>query len=107
MPYIQEEVREALDSHIDRLADALDNEGECNYAISRLLCMSHKIDVAPKYSKINKIVGILECIKLEFYRRLSLYEQAKIEENGDVNEYCEFEKTMSSNSTGVLDDGVL
>jgi broad-specificity NMP kinase len=40
---------------------------------------------APKYHKYNAAVGVLECAKLELYRRLvSGYEDTKIIENGDV-----------------------
>ena len=94
MPYIAEEVRNSLDSYIDNLAAELDTDGECNYAISRLLCRSFNMDNKPRYSKINTIVGILECVKLEFYRRVASYEQVKIEENGDVEEYQEFDKVI-------------
>jgi len=39
----------------------------------------------PKYKRYNKAMGVLECIKQEFYRRvISKYEDQKIEENGDV-----------------------
>jgi len=37
------------------------------------------------YSNVNEIIGALECIKLELYRRVAApYEDLKIEENGDV-----------------------
>lgn len=88
MPYITEEARDELDNNIEVLANSLRNEGEMNYAITRILCIACGIS-EPKYSKINKAVGVLECAKLEFYRRLSKYEQIKIEENGDLHEYRE------------------
>jgi hypothetical protein len=38
-----------------------------------------------RYYHINKAVGVLECIKMEFYRRVAApYEDTKIEQNGDV-----------------------
>jgi hypothetical protein len=37
------------------------------------------------YSIINDIVGVLECAKMEFYRRVAVpYEDKKRTENGDV-----------------------
>jgi hypothetical protein len=37
------------------------------------------------YAEINEVVGVLECCKLELYRRLAApYEDTKIKENGDV-----------------------
>jgi len=86
MPYIAEEERETLDNNIELLANSIRNEGEANYAITRILCIACGIS-EPKYSKINKAIGILECAKLEFYRRLSSYEDIKIRDNGDVYEY--------------------
>jgi hypothetical protein len=39
----------------------------------------------PKYFNYNRAVGVLECIKLEFYRRMvGPYEDTKIRESGDV-----------------------
>jgi hypothetical protein len=38
-----------------------------------------------RYFHINKAVGVLECVKLEFYRRVAApYEDEKIKESGDV-----------------------
>ncbi len=37
------------------------------------------------YSKANELVGVLECVKQEFYRRQVVpYEEEKIRENGDL-----------------------
>lgn len=88
MPYITQESREELDNNIESLANLIRDEGEINYAITRILCIACGIS-EPRYSKINKAIGVLECAKLEFYRRLSNYEQLKIEENGDLYEYHE------------------
>jgi hypothetical protein len=39
----------------------------------------------PKYFNYNRAIGVLECIKLEFYRRMvGPYEDIKIKEAGDV-----------------------
>jgi len=56
--------------------------GEINYIITRL-CDAMLEDV--RYSKINSLIGVLECAKLELYRRVAApYEDDKIESNGDV-----------------------
>ena len=37
------------------------------------------------YHAYNEIIGVLECVKQEFYRRMvAPYEDKKCEENGDV-----------------------
>jgi len=38
-----------------------------------------------KYATLNTVIGVLECAKLELYRRVVAdYEDQKCEENGDV-----------------------
>lgn len=84
MPYIHPEDREELDPFIDYLIDQIDysNIGELNYIITRL-CDAMLGEV--RYSKINSLIGVLECAKLELYRRVAApYEDDKIDENGDV-----------------------
>lgn len=91
MPYIVSEKREALDPHIDALLNALrelesddpsnTHCGNLNYVITRLLFGSY----AQRYSEINEAVGVLECAKLEFYRKFAApYENQKCHENGDI-----------------------
>jgi hypothetical protein len=92
MPYIKQDERKRYDKHIDGLISALtDNpsrtqpwtSGELNYIISRLIWQL--FDKDKKYQRINDIVGSLEGIKLEFYRRKAdPYEEIKIKENGDL-----------------------
>jgi hypothetical protein len=37
------------------------------------------------YALLNELIGVLECAKLELYRRVaSPYEDEKIQSNGDV-----------------------
>lgn len=95
MPYIKQEDRNRVDSLVDSLAriiaqDSVDNcqetSGRLNYAITTLM---HKVlkheNVQENYSSYNDLIGMLECAKLELYRRkISPYEDKKIEENGDV-----------------------
>jgi hypothetical protein len=39
----------------------------------------------PSYYNYNRAIGVLESIKLEYYRReVAAYENKKIKENGDI-----------------------
>ena len=79
MPYITEEAREQLND-----GGLPDNEGELNYVISSLLD-EYLAQYGCNYTNINQVVGVLECAKLEIYRRMAApYEDAKMRENGDV-----------------------
>lgn len=56
-------------------------EGELNFLITRILLATNP----KRYSDYNKLVGVLECVKQEFYRRsIAKYEDKKIQENGDI-----------------------
>jgi len=91
MPYIKKENRPPYDPGIDSLIEKLSKadpdakKGEMNYVISRILkgVYGHKDNT--RYTNINDAIGVLECVKLELYRRVAApYEDVKIEENGDV-----------------------
>jgi hypothetical protein len=56
-------------------------DGDLNYIVTSIF----KKFYAPRYFNYNRAIGVLESIKLEFYRRVvALYEDIKIKENGDV-----------------------
>lgn len=58
--------------------------GELNYAITKLI-ERYRALVGDSYGTFNNIVGVLECAKLEMYRRVAApYEDFKKEVNGDV-----------------------
>lgn len=79
MPYIPPEDREALE-----LGANATSAGELNYKITRL-CHDYLAYFGTSYNRLNDIVGVLECAKLEFYqRRVRPYEDIKIAQNGDV-----------------------
>ena len=103
MPYIKEDQREKLDKEIEILVAAMKRlpypltsgvpglgakesdtrQGILNYVITRII--DGLIGEELKYSKVNDVVGALECCKLELYRRLAApYEDTKIKENGDA-----------------------
>ena len=85
MPYIKPEDRVTLDADPVVLQRRLDpvNPGELNYKITQLLVAY--LGETPTYERYNAVVGVLECAKLELYRRMVVpYEEKKKEENGDV-----------------------
>jgi hypothetical protein len=92
MPYINNDLRSTLDPVVDHIINALreleldfpesSTEGNLNYIISRVL---NGVYTNGGYKAINDAIGVLECIKQEYYRRVaSEYENKKIAENGDV-----------------------
>lgn len=95
MPYIKQTLRDKLDHDIDELCsnvfiDYKDDEieGIANYVISRYLNSLFNKKYGLRYFTINRMVGVLECVKLELYRRLaSPYEDNCINKNGDIIEY--------------------
>ena len=81
MPYIDAKKRKEL------MASPLPDPatpGELNYVIC-MLAMKYLDKTTRSYQHYNDVIGVLECAKLEMYRRLvSPYEDKKIKENGDV-----------------------
>lgn len=70
------------------------DEGEFNYSIHGLLNVWFKFR-GYSYSSINAAIGVLECAKMELYRRLAAhYEDYKARENGDVDVYHHFNEWM-------------
>jgi hypothetical protein len=89
MPYIRIDKRLRFDRWIDNLtaeltSDGVDNiTGNLNYIITKLFIKSKP----KRYKDYNELIGVLECCKLEFYRRvIAEYEHSKKLENGDVYE---------------------
>lgn len=81
MPYIKQYLKDEIDH--DGLVD---DPGKLNYKITTI-CDDYLSFHGKTYSNINEIVGVLECAKMEFYRRIAApYEDQKIRENGDVYE---------------------
>lgn len=83
MPYIKQEIRPGIDVVIDRVA--LDNEGELNYAITKLI-HNYILDRKINYSLLNSVMGVITCVGKEFYIRVVIpYEDHKRNENGKVS----------------------
>ena len=79
MPYIKPEQRALLDQ-----GNFPQNAGELNYCLTRWL--QRYLEMKGKnYQSLNEIMGVLECVSQEFYRRaVAPYEDEKIRENGDI-----------------------
>ena len=79
MPYIKKEDRIKLNK-----SNISNNSGEVNFQITMLI-NSYLERKGVSYTNLNEVIGVLECAKLEIYRRLAAkYEDKKIFENGDV-----------------------
>ena len=79
MPYIKKSDRERLAA-----GGEPESAGELNYTITKTLdgYLGRK---GLNYSTLNEIIGVLECAKIELYRRIAAdYEDGKIAANGDV-----------------------
>ena len=87
MPYIKSENRVKYENVLAELTGILKSlpmdevDGELNYVVTKMLKEVYPL----RYFSINRAVGVLECIKFEFYRRVAApHEDTKIKENGDV-----------------------
>ncbi|MEE8372500.1 MAG: hypothetical protein V3R87_02025 [Dehalococcoidia bacterium] len=59
--------------------------GELNYKITEACIDFIEENGGLSYTTVQNVIGVLECAKLELYRRvLAPYEDTKIAENGDV-----------------------
>ncbi len=99
MPYISRDQRRTVDPAIDALVEAIKKatvytgtafrevppDGAINYAFTQVL--RALVTVKPGYVNQERAVGILECCKLELYRKSTApYEDKKALENGEVYE---------------------
>ena len=83
MPYIPTEHREQWIDCFQMVPD-FRTSGELNYALT-CLCLMYVENTPMRYCDFNEVVGVLECVKQEFYRRAVIpYEDKKMIENGDV-----------------------
>jgi ribosomal protein S3AE len=87
LPYIKMENRNKYKNVLENLVKILKTlppeeiDGELNYVVTKILKEIYPL----RYFHINKAIGVLECIKLEYYRRVAApYEDLKIKESGDV-----------------------
>jgi len=84
MPYIEKEQREKFDEHLKEIVKKIDADGELNYCIYKL-CLMYLKRLGKSYFNLSRCISTMDCAKLEFYRKqVSIYEDIKIQENGDV-----------------------
>jgi len=90
-PYIEEERRDIIEVRECK------NAGELNYFLTtsilfylsnlnyNKLVKSKKVSAVNNYADYNEVIGVLECVKQELYRKvISKYEDKKEKENGTV-----------------------
>ena len=87
MPYIKEKHRSFYNGYIKDIINIINRfdeqgkAGQLTYIITKLLLLTKP----KRYHDYARLIGVLECAKLELYRRqVAKYEDIKIEENGDI-----------------------
>jgi len=88
IPYIKKELREKYYKSINDLVNILSlqnkdiMDGQVNFVITSII---KRVYTPDSYEILNRAVGVLESIKLEYYRRVVVpYEENKIRTSGDV-----------------------
>ena len=115
MPYITKDKRQQLDPLIDAIHHQLVGmrlddesnllEGNLNYLITRLLMKAYGDKYSTRYAQVNSAIGMMECCKLELYRKVAApYEDQKEFENGavEINPANEVVATIN-----IVDNGAL
>jgi hypothetical protein len=94
MPYIPKNERARYNDSINKIVNDLveklpaDNGkhfcvGDLNYIFSSIVWKL--FDKLPSYTRGNELIGVIECVKMEFIRRkLNRYEAEKCKINGDI-----------------------
>jgi hypothetical protein len=92
MPYIKPSPnREAIDPHVQPLSENINNVGDLNYAVTRLV-LRYILAKGLNYEDVNAAMGVFVASMLEMYRRVGVtYESLKLFQNGDVLEYTELD----------------
>lgn len=86
MPYINKERRKLLNEGMIEPS----SPGDLNWLIHEDVLKPYFKEQGVSYKTLNEVIGVLECVKLELYRRLaSRYEAKKITENGDIAFYVD------------------
>jgi len=88
VPYIAPEKRQKFEIEMSEFPST---PGELNYVITEIILgyivVNKRGDIS--YTTMNEIIGVLECIKQELYRRvLAPYENEKIVLNGDLESFA-------------------
>lgn len=95
MPYIVKDDREkfkVIEKELEK--NLINNVGELNYIVTNI-CLSYLKHKGLKYENLNGIAGALKCAGDEIQRRITgLYENTKININGDLKLYEEFTRNI-------------
>lgn len=93
MPYIEPEARKKLNKRVDSLSRGIDNKGELNYIITRLLHgYINKNGLC--YSILSDAHGVCSDVAAELYRTVVVpYEISKAKSNGSIGILGEHEKS--------------
>lgn len=90
MPYIARKDRAPYQRAVNELAalvpgDRTARPGHMNYIISLLIRRVYGESM--RYADHNEVVGLLNCVQQEFYRRATVpYEDEKIAQEGDLTD---------------------
>jgi len=102
MPYIKQADRDIFDEVIDLCQELMDSHGALsrdaegrerrkgivNYTITKIVVQNLKPDTGWSYASLSNAISVFEDAGYEMRRRLlSNYENNKILEHGDLNEY--------------------
>ncbi len=89
--FVEKLIKQLIKNSVDngKIPDSGDGtpmSGDVNYCITRIV---NSLCPQPRcYDDINTAIGVLECAKLELYRRVAVpYENLKKTQNGDIKEY--------------------
>lgn len=94
MPYIEQDKRDEIRPGLVEATATIYTPGELNFALSTLCHIYISRHGGLRYTTINEVIGVLECAKLELYRKLAgPYEDRKLNENGPVSD---LEKTAAN-----------
>ncbi len=79
MPYVTQERRRTLNA-----GGTIETAGDLNYVLTSVV-FDWLMQRSENYDNYNTVIGVLESMKLEIYRRtVSVYEDLKRDQNGDV-----------------------
>ncbi len=96
MPYILKNERAGLDDIVEaaEFEDNLIHVGHLNYVLTKII-MIFINRVGLNYDNFVGIIGVLQTMQLEIYRRIGApYENIKIIENGDVPEIASLNASL-------------
>lgn len=90
MPYINQTQRDRIRSELDALIEVLNDAGSqeidglLNYVFTMIVLRVMGKN-GWRYQMLARAVGLFECAKLEFYRKIAApYEEDAIEKNGPL-----------------------